>query len=647
MSLQATCDSVHALYGRLMRSGSGEPFSVGDGRSADDGRTIFFLGTRCDGGPAAAPQTSVYRQGAERRPVPLHPGPARLLELSPDGERIAFVHASRGAPDRVLVMTAQGEPVADRAAPGAIEQLGWSPDGRSLLLLVAGPGTDTTTLAGSVGTAPGATPDDAPLVDSGAADPGNWRRLWTLRVGAALLEAVPTPDGMVWEAAWCGNDQLAVLHSRHVGEAAWYRAELGSIDLASGDYRTLHQPRDQLGHLAGSPDGTSVAFVEGVASDRGLVCGALKLVRRSGSLARVLDTGATEITSVSWRDTGILQVAGLHGLQTVVGDVDLASSEFREAWRCEELGCGAYLPQSRPAGGGSTIVAVEGYDEAPAIALLRGGAPEIVFSTGDASPAVTADCTAVRWTAPDGLEIEGLLIRPLDAKGPTPLVVDIHGGPIWAYRARWQARQRAVPALIAAGFSVLCPNPRGSCGRGQDFARRVLGDMGGADCDDILAGIDHLVAACLADAARIGLTGSSYGGFISALLPKRREAIAAAVPISPVSNWFSQHGTSNMPILEELFIGGSPGSHGAQYLARSPALSGQRTRAATLILAGALDRCTPLGQAVELHRALLEGGSPSVLVTYPAEGHSLRSSKGYLDSAARTVDWFVRHFEAR
>ena len=97
-----------------------------------------------------------------------------------------------------------------------------------------------------------------------------------------------------------------------------------------------------------------------------------------------------------------------------------------------------------------------------------------------------------------------------------------------------------------------------------------------------------------------------------------------------------------MPIFMFIFIGGAPGAAGQKYLARSPALSALKSEAATLILAGALDRCTPIGQSIELHHALLEQGSTSVLVTYPQEGHGVRSPRGYIDSAARTLDWFCR-----
>ena len=132
----------------------------------------------------------------------------------------------------------------------------------------------------------------------------------------------------------------------------------------------------------------------------------------------------------------------------------------------------------------------------------------------------------VRWQAPDGQEIEGLLCVP-DGPGPHPLIVHVHGGPVWAYRDRWSMGYVYTPLLVSRGYAVLHPNPRGSGGRGQDFARAVLGDMGGADTYDYLSGIDAMVERGIADPARIGVTGGSYGGFMSAWLITQDQRFAA------------------------------------------------------------------------------------------------------------------------
>jgi dipeptidyl aminopeptidase/acylaminoacyl peptidase len=248
--------------------------------------------------------------------------------------------------------------------------------------------------------------------------------------------------------------------------------------------------------------------------------------------------------------------------------------------------------------------------------------------------------TPIRWQAHDGLEIEGWLIRPDGAAGPLPLVLDIHGGPVWAIRNRWAGRMRATPLLVRQGCAVLYANPRGSSGRGQAFARQVRGDMGGADAGDLISAIEHLAAEGLVDGARVACTGSSYGGFMSAWLVTQGDHFAAAAPISPVSNWYSQHGTSQIGWFDRYFLDDDGSNLGGQYFSRSPTLYADQARTPCLVMAGALDKNTPPGQAIEFHNALLEHGTESALVVYPLDGHSLRGYPAYVDSAARILAWF-------
>ncbi|MSZ75795.1 MAG: prolyl oligopeptidase family serine peptidase, partial [Actinobacteria bacterium] len=249
---------------------------------------------------------------------------------------------------------------------------------------------------------------------------------------------------------------------------------------------------------------------------------------------------------------------------------------------------------------------------------------------------------AVSWEAPDGTTIQGFLCRPT-TPGPHPLVVNIHGGPVWAFRGTWQLFYPWVPLLVSQGYAVLNPNPRGSAGRGQEFAAQVVGDMGGADTDDFLSGIDALVELGIADPDRIGLTGASYGGFMSSWLVTRDQRFAAAVPTAPVTDWYSQHFTSNIPFFDRLFLAGDPAEPGDRFHERSPVMHAAGVTTPCLNVTGALDRCTPPGQAREFHTALIEHGVESVLVTYPEEGHGVRAFPALIDYCARMLEWFERH----
>lgn len=171
----------------------------------------------------------------------------------------------------------------------------------------------------------------------------------------------------------------------------------------------------------------------------------------------------------------------------------------------------------------------------------------------------------------------------------------------------------------------------------------VRGDMGGADTYDYLTGLDALVASGVADPARIGVTGISYGGFMSAWLITRDARFAAAVVISPVSDWYSQHRTSQIPFFDELFLEPGASTPGGLFFERSPAFFADRVTCPTLVVAGDLDMNTPPGQAVEFYRSLVEHGVPAALVRYPAAGHGARQFPENVDVTARILDWFRRY----
>jgi dipeptidyl aminopeptidase/acylaminoacyl peptidase len=249
----------------------------------------------------------------------------------------------------------------------------------------------------------------------------------------------------------------------------------------------------------------------------------------------------------------------------------------------------------------------------------------------------------VTWNAPDGLEIDGYLLAPA-GDGPHPLIVQVHGGPVWSY-AEWFPRP-SLAWLVSRGYAILMPNPRGSTGRGRTFLEGVIGDMGGADAHDDLAGVDALVERGIADPERIGVTGGSYGGFMSCWLPVVDQRFKAAVAISPVTDYFSQHWNSNIGAWDAWFLGGQPEDGAPQYRERSPVFFADRVTTPTLLTAGTEDRCTPPGQAVEFYRALRANGVPAEVSIYPGEGHGVRKFPAYLDLVTRTTAWFERFMPA-
>lgn len=330
-----------------------------------------------------------------------------------------------------------------------------------------------------------------------------------------------------------------------------------------------------------------------------------------------------------------------------MGHIRPGQSEVDEVWTSDATVSGFQPREAHGLADGSHLALVESYTRFPTLVHIRDGLEREVATFSH--PGVTTMSSwsgvmeRVDWRGRDGLDLQGFLVRPA-GPGPHPLVVQIHGGPVAAWHNTWGftmgERYPITNFLVAEGYAVLLPNPRGSTGRGIEFAARVLGDMNGEDAHDIMAGVHHLVDRGVADARRVGVTGNSYGGLMSAWLITQNPALAAAIVRSPVTDFRSQHLTSNIPAFDRIFLRADPFDHGGQYDQRSPISHAAAIRTPTLLIAGALDRCTPPSQAEELFGALRALDVPSELVIYPREGHGVVGFPETVDHLARILGWF-------
>ncbi|HEU0129427.1 MAG TPA: S9 family peptidase [Mycobacteriales bacterium] len=635
---------------RRLNEPFGEVAAATELSAAPDGTRVAFAGTvrkDVESDPVLRVCVADLGTGAVEQ-VTAGPHNDRAPAWSPDGRTIAFL-SDRRHPGRyglyLLEEGRLGEAVAAPELDGSAEWLAWSPDGRGLLVGVAGAGAEKSGVEGSGRVADGADrPAWLPHVTTGDTS-GSWRRAYRYDVASRTLAPLSREGLNVWEATWCGNDAVAAIVSESPGEDAWYDAPLALIDAATGTERLLHKPRDgrQLGWPAATPDGARVAVVEAVCSDRWVVSGEVLVVDTEGGGVTEVGTAGAGATHLHWRGT-TLSYAGERGLDTVVGEHDTATGETAELW------CGAaamaYEPHPAFLPDGTAVLELQAWDRQPQLAVVGRGVDRCVhaFPQG-ASVEPPGTERRVRWTADDGLEIEALLYEPAGQQAPYPTVLHIHGGPVGREFSKAPARQRFVTALLARGYAVLVPNVRGSSGRGQDFAATVVGDMGGAETRDHLAGLRHLVAEGVVDPERIGVMGGSHGGFETAwLVTQAPDTFAAAVAISPVTDWRSQHLTSNIAHFDAVFVApmGDPLRE-----ERSPVLHADKVRTPTFLTAGDVDRCTPPGQALEFHQALLERGVPTACAIYPGEGHGVRRYPAVLDWTTRVVGWFEEWMPAR
>jgi dipeptidyl aminopeptidase/acylaminoacyl peptidase len=645
---------------RLHEPAFGRPHHVTDLVMTTDASRIVVTGSvydELDG----LPRTALYevRDGALCA-LTSGGGSAKAARFAPGGSSLAFLSDRAKAEVFQLYLLADGQlgearPAA--AVPGTAEYLAWSPDGARILLGVAGLGAEMADAQGSgtAGSGESGLPSWYPEVEAGTPEDA-WRSLWLYTPASGELARV-SPDGLnVWEAAWSGPGHVLAITSEQPGEDAWYSAVLSRLDISTGEVTELLRSDAQLGLPAGTSDGRRAAVVEAVCSDRWIVAGELILLDLVAGTRCAVDTAGTDVTAVQWIDGTRLGYIGQRHLDSVAGIAEAGEGPLPETITAKELAASArsWASWFYPAGAftpdGRVVVIRDDYDLPQEISIVGMGSDQVLASLAHAGTdylrSVAGSAANVSWSAPDGTPIEGVLCTPSGA-GPFPLVLHVHGGPIGACQRSWTMGDHAVPLLVSRGYAVLLPNPRGSSGRGREFAAAVVGDMGGADTHDYLSGIDAMIERGIADPARIGTMGVSYGGFMSAWLVTQDQRFKAAVAGSPVTEWYSFTFTTNIPRWGLWFLDSAdPEETGNQVHTRSPVMHASKARTPTLLTAGAKDRCTPAGQAREFYQALISHGVDSELVIYPGEGHGVSRFPAVTDYLTRIVTWLERYMPA-
>jgi dipeptidyl aminopeptidase/acylaminoacyl peptidase len=255
----------------------------------------------------------------------------------------------------------------------------------------------------------------------------------------------------------------------------------------------------------------------------------------------------------------------------------------------------------------------------------------------------------VRYEARDGLEIEGVLIRPLAMHhgDPPPLMLVVHGGPEAHYRNGWMSYySRPGQVAAARGYAVFYPNYRSSTGRGVEFSKMGQSDAAGPEFDDLVDGVEHLADEGIVDGDRVGVTGGSYGGYATAWLSTRyTDHFQAGVMFVGISNKMTKALTTEIPIEDrDVHTLTDPWKKFEFSLERSPISYVEQARTPLLISGGTADSRVHPSQSLQLYRALkLRDKSPVRYVRYPGEGHGNRDMAARQDYARRLMRW-MDHF---
>ncbi len=423
------------------------------------------------------------------------------------------------------------------------------------------------------------------------------------------------------------------------------------FDADSGAIVSSFPNPGKLGPMAWSPDGKHLAVVSAQDINDPSEGRLMIASPADGSLRDVLPNYLGHVESVAWQDADTVMFLGTEGVWSTLGEIRRDGTERKTHVPTGRMTANGF---SLSDDGQSAAFILDSPRHPPEVFLMRhgdSGPRRLTNSNPWLDEMEFAKQEVVSFKARDGLQLEGLLIRPLDEKPGTkyPLIMRVHGGPEAQDRNGWLTVYHSPGQLGAArGFAVFYPNYRGSTGRGVEFSKLGQGDPAGKEFDDLVDAVDHLIGTGLVDPKRVGVTGGSYGGYASAWCATYySERFAAAVMAVGISDKIAKTGTTDIPNEEYLVHARRrPWDDWQFMLSHSPIYHVDKARTPILILHGKDDTRVHPAQSLELYRFLkLREEAPVRLVLYPGEGHGNRKAASRLDYNVRMMQWFEHYLQ--
>src|SRR5437868_3920524 len=433
----------------------------------------------------------------------------------------------------------------------------------------------------------------------------------------------------------------------------WWIAQIHKIDIAKGIATSIYRPSLQVAVPRWSPDGKSVAFIEGLMSDEGFHGGDLfTIATDGGGLINRAPGRKTSVSSLFWHAPERILITEYVGGGGAISELSVANNSVRTIWKGPESfhAFGNFPDFALAKDGKFAAVVRSSYEAPPEVWAGRIGEwRQLTKNNGEIS-ATWGKAENVEWTN-EGFNVQGWLLPPakVESGKKYPMVVLIHGGPSSATTPEWPASFGMSRAIIAAlsvrGYYVFLPNPRGSYGQGAEFTRANVKDFGGGDLRDSMAGIDAVTKKYPIDSARLGVTGWSYGGFMTMWTVTQTNHFRAAVAGAGIANWQSYYGQNLIDQWMIPFFGASVYDDPAAYEKSSPIHYIKKVKTPTLVIVGERDAECPAPQSYEFWHALRTLGIPTQLVVHPGEGHLYIKPDNQTDRLDRTVAWFDNYLK--
>jgi len=561
------------------------------------------------------------------------------LAWSPDSSQIAFLSNAASGQMEVFVSPVPGGKARQITnVHGYVTDVRWSPDGKQIAFLYAENGGGGGPLQ--------AAPAQLGVIE---AEIHNQRIAVVNAQGGELLQLSP-PDLNVYEYDWSPDgSRFATVAAPGPADNNWWIAQLYVLDIASRRMESLYRPpkERQLALPRWSPDGNHIAFIGGIMSDEGFTGGDIFLLPSKGGEPRNLTPNRpASPNGISWQSDGRMVFTEAVDGGGAVSTLDLATGQTERLWKGDQnLHQDGNYPNFFLARDGRTSAVVRNtWEHSPEVwAGPVGDWQQLTHANADQRPR-WGKAESIIWKN-EGFRAQGWLLYPenYDPSKRYPMVVQIHGGPAGLKSASWPSPHFDMSIMAGLGYFVFFPNPRGSYGEGEAFTKSNVKDFGGGDLRDVLAGVDAVLKKVAVDDQRIGITGWSYGGFMTMWTVTQTNRFRAAVAGAGLANWQSYYGENLIDKWMIPYFGASVYDNPAVYAKSSPITFIKQVKTPTLVVVGERDAECPAPQSFEFWHALKTLGVRTELVVYPGEGHAFHEPKNRSDVLRRTLAWFDEH----
>ncbi|MBV9084417.1 MAG: S9 family peptidase [Acidobacteriaceae bacterium] len=556
---------------------------------------------------------------------------------SPDSTQLAFLSNTDSSQDQVYV-AAVPEGAVRRLTnlKGHLGDVQWSPDGKQIVFLYAEAGG-------------GGGPLEAAAVQTGEIGSAiHNQQITTIDVAGGEMRKVSPPSLNIYEYDWAADGKrFAAIAAPGPADDNWWIAKLYTLDAASGEMKIIYSPpvQQQIAIPRWSPDSKQIAFIGGLMSDEGFVGGDIFVLDAQGGRPKNLTSGQRlSASSVRWTGENRLLFTAAFDGGGEIGTLDLRSPQLDTLWE------GDHNPTSLVAArdGKTTAVIRSNWQQPPEVWTGAIGNWQKLTDENAAQRRHWGKAESMFWNS-GAYRVQGWLLYPenFDPSKRYPMIVSIHGGPAGERSASWPNTHFDMSVIAGLGYFVLFPNPRGSYGEGEAFTRANVMDFGGGDLKDVLAGVDAVLKKAPVDANRIGVTGWSYGGYMTMWTVTQTNRFHAAVAGAGVANWQSYYGENLIDKWMIPYFGASVYQDPAVYAKSSPINYITQVKTPTLVIVGQNDAECPAPQSFEFWHALKTLGIPTKLIVYPGQGHAFRDPEANADRMRRAAPWFDQYLQAQ